>query len=695
MKLAVCALLVAISGSLEGSVSAERFGGFRRGPGAGESAGDGVTFNKDVAPLVFERCSMCHQPGGAAPFSLLTYASARQHASQIAALTKNRTMPPWRADSEYGAFVGQQPLTAAEVDLIQRWAAEGAIEGDPRDLPPAPNAAEGWQLGKPDLVVTLPEPYTLKADGTDVFRTFVIRVPVDEMRYVKGLEFRPGNARVVHHANIRIDRTPASRRFDDEDAAPGYEGLVARSATYPEGHFLGWTPGQVTPLLPKGLAWRLTPGTDLVVEIHMQPSGKPEAVQPSIGLFFGSDPPERTPMMIRLGRQNIDIPAGEKHYTISDSFVLPVDVEVQAVQPHAHYRAREVTGSAMLPDGTTKTVIHIGDWDFRWQHVYRFATPFTLPKGTTVAMRYTYDNSADNARNPDQPPRHIFWGQRSADEMGDLWFQVLTKNDRDLVTLTAAVRPKIIAEDVVGYSRVLEAEGESVALHDDLAGMYLELGQPSEAVAHFAASARLKPELAATHFNLGLAFTYAGKMDDAIGEYRRSLDLNPEYALAHNNLGGLLLQRGDIDGATQHYREAVRIDPMNAAAQDNLGRVCRDQGQESEAIDHFRRAILARPAWAGAIADLAWMLATASDDLLRNPDLAVRLAVRAADLTERRDAAALDVLAAAYASAGAFDRAIETTQTALQLASEGISASDIRGRQELYKQHKPYRRRAQ
>src|SRR5262249_48526064 len=158
------------------------------------------------------------------------------------------------------------------------------------------------------------------------------------------------------------------------------------------------TPGQVPPLLPKGLAWQLNPGTDLVVELHMQPSGKPEEVQATIGFFFGPDPPDRIPAMLRLGRQNIDIPPGRKDYLVSDSFVLPVDAEVQAVQPHAHYRAREVSGTATLPDGTIKPLITIEDWDFRWQHVFRYVSPFWLPKGTTLSMRYTYDNSETNPR---------------------------------------------------------------------------------------------------------------------------------------------------------------------------------------------------------------------------------------------------------------------------------------------------------
>ena len=548
-----------------------------------------------MAPLVFDRCASCHHPGGPGPFSLLTYDSARQHASQIATVTKSRVMPPWRANSDYGAFVGQHPLSAAEIDLLQRWVDGGAVEGNARDLPRAPKVTDGWQLGKPDLVVTLPEPYALRADGTDVFRIFVIPVPVTAERYVKGLEFRPGNARVVHHANIRVDPTPASRRLDEQDPALGYEGLIAHSAMYPDGHFLGWTPGQVAPLLPKGLAWRLEPGTDLVVEMHMQPSGKPESVQPSIGLFFGTDPPERIPTMLRIGKQNIDMPPGDTRYTITDSFVLPVDAEVQAVQPHAHQRAREVTGTATLPDGTTKTLIHVADWDFRWQHLYRYVAPFMLPKGTTLAMNYTYDNSAENPRNPDRPPREVLWGQRSADEMGDLWIQVLTKNDRDLETLAARFRPKMVSEDVLGYEREIRANPSSTALHDSVALLYLEINRPTDAAAHFAQSVRLNPGSAPAYFNLGTALAFAGSVDEAIAQYRHALELRPDYPQAHNNLAGMLLTRGSVPEALQHYREAVRLDPRYVDAFQNMARAYAAAGQFDGAVASVRAALALAP----------------------------------------------------------------------------------------------------
>jgi Flp pilus assembly protein TadD/mono/diheme cytochrome c family protein len=554
-----------------------------------------ATYTRDIAPIVFAKCGVCHRPGGSAPFSLISYDTARQHASQMATVTASGFMPPWKAEAGPGqAFIGQPHLTDAEIARIAEWARTGAAEGNPADLPPAPHWTEGWQLGKPDVIVR-PPAYTLQAEGTDVFRIFVVPLPVDQVKFVRGLEFRPGNPRVVHHANIRIDPTPRSREFDDADPLPGYEGLIAHSAVYPDGHFLGWTPGQVAPLLPKGLAWRLQPHTDLVVEIHMQPSGKSEVVQPSIGLYFGADPPERTPAMLRLGRQNIDIAAGDSNYVITDSFVLPVDAEVQAVQPHAHYRARDVRGTATLPDGTVRPLIHIKDWDFRWQHVYRYVTPFWLPKGTTLSMRYTYDNSADNPRNPNRPPRHVYWGQRSADEMGDLWIQVLTRTDQDLEVLNDAFRPKVIAEDVIGYERWIQSEPESVALHDDVAMLYLDLNRPADAVRHFAISAKLAPDSAAAHFNLGTALTVAGRTEEATAEYRRALELKPDYAQAHNNLASILLNAGRTDEAMAHLLQALTLDPKNPQAHYNVAAAYAILGDFDRAVREAQQAVALAP----------------------------------------------------------------------------------------------------
>jgi hypothetical protein len=529
-----------------------------------------VTYTKEIAPLVQDRCAMCHHAGGSAPFSLTTYAETKRHAAQIAEVTRRRFMPPWKADPTDGPFVGQHPLSDSEIELLQDWTKAGAPEGNPHDAPPPRRWAEGWQLGTPDLVITLPRPYTLPPDGTDLFRIFAIPIPTDRLRFVRGLEFRPGNPKVVHHANIRVDPTAASRRLDEADPAPGYDGVIARSAGYPDGHFLGWTPGQIAPLLPPDLSWRLEPHTDLVVELHMQPSGKPEAVAPSIGFYFSDTPPTRTPAMLRLGRQSIDIPAGESHYTITDSFMLPVDAEVEAVQPHAHYRARDVRGLATLPDGTTKRLIDIADWDFRWQHVYRFVTPVKLPKGTTLSMQYVYDNSPSNPRNPQVPPLRARWGQRSSDEMGDLWIQVLTRDDHDLDVLSRAFRPKVAAEDVLGYETEIEKHPDDLGLHDSVAMLYLELRRDEPAIAHFRRSAALAPQSPQAHYNLGTALTVARRLDEAAASFREALRLDPSYANAHNNLGNVLLAQGKADEAIHEFREVVRLQPDSEAAKKNL-----------------------------------------------------------------------------------------------------------------------------
>jgi Flp pilus assembly protein TadD len=250
---------------------------------------------------------------------------------------------------------------------------------------------------------------------------------------------------------------------------------------------------------------------------------------------------------------------------------------------------------ATLPDGTTRPLIDIEDWDFRWQHVYRYVTPVVLPKGTTLAMRYTFDNSAGNLRNPQQPPGRVLWGQRSRDEMGDLWIQLLTRNNRDLETLTRDVRPKVLAEDVFGYEREIQRDPASVALHDDVAQVYLQLGRAAEAVAHFDASLRLGPQSAAAHFNLGTALTVAGRLDEAIEQYGTALRLSPEHPRAHNNLGSVLMQRGNFREAIAHFTEAVRLEPANVEARSNLAVALANTGELERAVEIVRAALRLAP----------------------------------------------------------------------------------------------------
>lgn len=549
-----------------------------------------ATFTKDIAPIVNKSCVSCHRRGGPGPFSLTTYDEVRRRATQVAQVTRSRFMPPWKVEPGVSHFVGQDPLTDAQIALIDRWVANGTPLGA-GPAPPAPVMTDGWLLGKPDLIVKPSRPFTLQAQPTDAFRIFAIRLPVSKRTYVRGIEFHPGNATVVHHANIRIDRTAATRQLDDADPLPGYDGLMPRSAEYPDGHFLGWTPGQVAPLVSPDLSWALEPGSDLVVQLHLQPSGAVEQVLPEIGLYFSDRPPSRTPTILRLGSQAIDIPPGQARYVIRDAYTLPVDVDLLAIQPHAHYRAREIRGLAELPDGSSRLVMHIKEWDFRWQHVYREVTPIRLPKGTRLSMEYTYDNSAENIRNPQLPPARVYWGQRSKDEMGDLWFQLLATNDRDRQLMATEITNKMTSEDIRGYETMLQVDPKDAELHDDVALLYMGMGQMAPAVRHFEASVALKPDSAAARFNLGTALAQAGRLDDSVAAFRAALVRRPDYAVAHGNLGQVMLAQGKLGDALKHLQEAVRLDGANPQALFGMAQAYAAVGSFDMAIEAIDRAL--------------------------------------------------------------------------------------------------------
>jgi len=651
-----------------------------------------VTYSRDIAPLVFSHCASCHRPGGIGPFSLLTYSDARQRATQIAAVTARRLMPPWKPAHGQVDFLGDRSLSDAQIDLVQRWASQGAVEGNRADLPKTPTWSTDWQLGTPDLVVSMPAPYVVAADGRDVFRTFVIPIPTADMRYVKALEFRPGNARVVHHANLGIDRTRSSRRLDLLDAAPGYDGGMVPESAYPPGYMLGWTPGQQPRPSPEGMPWRLDGGSDLIVQLHLQPTGKPEPVQVSAGLYFTHEAPSRAPVGLRLGSETIEITAGEPNHVVTDSYVLPVDVNVLAVQPHAHNLARRMEGAAILPDGSTRPLITIADWDFRWQDVYRYAQPIALPKGTTVSMRFSYDNSAENPRNPNQPPRPIVWGPNTSDEMGDLWLQLVPKNDSDAALLNADINRKTSAQDLAGFTKLMNAEPANPLRRDTVAMLHLQAGHLDEAIAHFRESLALNRDSAPTHYNLALALSAQRKIDEAIVELIEALRLDPEYAEAHNNLAGMLLLRGRPGEAVEHYRRVIALRPESAEAHDNFGRGLASAGRGADAVEQFRLAATLKPEWAAPLAASAWVQATSPDASVRNASEAIRLAERAAAISGKQ-ATVLDSLAAAYAAGGRFEEASAAAGSAIEAATRAnmsALAAQIRQRLALYQRRQPY-----
>lgn len=664
------------------------------GASAHAKAAPVVTFSRDIAPILFARCTTCHRPGEIGPFNLLTYDDARTRARQIAEVTRRRVMPPWKPEPGTGEFLDARALTTAQIDLIGQWAASGAPEGDPRAMPARPTWIEGWQLGTPDLVVTMPAPYLLRADGPDVFRTFVLPIPLRTARYVRAMEFRPSNARVVHHANIGVDPTRVSRRLDEQDAEPGHAGSMAQAASHPAGHMLGWTPGQRPRPSPDGMAWRLDVGSDLVTGLHLQTTGKPEHVQISVGFYFTDEAPTRAPVGLRLGSQTIDIPPGERAYAIDDTYTLPVDADVIAIQPHAHNLARRVDLQATLPTREVVSLISIADWDFRWQDVYRLAAPVRLPKGSRLSMRFVYDNSAENARNPFQPPQRIVWGQNTNDEMGDVWVQLVPRVAGELPTLAADVTAKMQAEDLKAYTALLRREPESAPRHDAVALLHLQAGQPELAATHFRESVRLNPSVPATHYNLGLALTAGRRFADAIAAFRQALALDARHADAENNLGAVLHATGNVDEAEPHYRRALALRPDNAEAHDNLGRILTVRGARTDAATHFRSALDLRPDWAKPMIGLTWLFATSSVASTDEIAEAIRLGERAVALTTNADALALDALAAAYAAVGQYDRAMATARSAIEAASRARLAefaAEIRARLQLYEGRRPFR----
>ena len=665
----------------------------RAAPAAQEA--NAPTFSDDIAPLIIEHCAPCHRPGEVGPFPLLTYDDARRRARQIAAVTASRFMPPWKPEPGFGGpFVGSRRLSDDDVALFRRWADAGAPAGDLSRVPPQPDLPQGWRLGTPDVVVTMPEPYTVAADGPDTFRNFVLPIPIERTAFVAGIEFRPGNARVAHHANLRLDRTRSSRQLDEQDPAPGYEGPISPQAHYPDGHFLGWTPGQLPPLAEPGMAWRLEPGSDFVIQLHMQSTGRPESIQASVGLYFTDDPPVRAPMMMRLGRQSIDIPPGERRYVIRDRFTLPVGAELIGIQPHAHFRATEINGFATFPDGRTESLIRIPDWNFNWQDVYRYETRPFLPAGTTVAMEYVYDNSAANPRNPDHPPRRVRFGQFSNDEMGDLWLQLLPRSEADRRTLVQAFMPKVINEDIVGYESMLAADPDNPVLHRDVAVLYMTANRTAAAIRHYRRSLDLDPASATAHYNLATLLAAGGTLDEAVRHFRRAVALRPAHAAAHNNLGAVLRALGRIAEAAPYFERAVALDASNAAAHNNLASALASTGRPADAVRHYRLALALEPDGIESLMSLAWILATDADAGLRAPGEAVSLAEQAAVLTGRGDVNVLATLAAAYAAAGRFDDAVAAQRQTIALAAP-IAGPDVMAelqrRLTLYLQQQPLR----
>jgi Tfp pilus assembly protein PilF len=563
-------------------------------PQASSSAPAQVTFNRDIAPIIFHSCSNCHQPGEAAPFSLLTYSDVKKHARQIADVTRARAMPPWLPEPQPLKFADELRLADAEIERIQRWVEQGAIEGAAADLPAPPKFAEGWRLGQPDMILTANQPLTLPPQGTDTYWNFIFPVPIPETRWVKAIEIRPGDKRYVHHANMMVDRSGASRKREAQPGA-GFGGMeihIESQVFDPDSHLLFWKPGTIPYVEPEGMALRLDKGTDLILNTHLQPSGKPEVIRPSVGLYFTPQAATKLPMLLQLQNDGkLDIPAGEKNFPVSDDFTLPVDVDLIAIYPHAHYLGKDIQAFAAFPDGTRKTLIHIPHWNLNWQAVYRYAEPVRLPKGTTVSLRYTYDNSEENSLNPNHPPERVMAGNRSKDEMCHLWLQVLPINFDP-----AQGDPRMALQEALARHDVKKNPADFEA-HYNLAAMLQAKNKDKldAAIGEYEAAVRLRPEDAAANNALGAALVATGRSEQGVRYLRAALKARPEYFEAHYNLGLALAGQNDFEGAAEQFRLALQLQPADAGVEANLGAALAEMGRFADARAHFERALTIDP----------------------------------------------------------------------------------------------------
>lgn len=429
-------------------VSAQQAGSIpARAPSAAPANASAPTFNKDVAPILYENCASCHRAGEVAPFPLLTYDDAARRARLIAAVTASRVMPPWKTEPGHGTFLNERRLTDAQISLLKAWADAGAPEGDTKNKPVPPHFPEGWQAGEPDQIVSMTNPYSVAADGPDDFRCFVLPLNLDRDVHVSGFEFRPGNKRVVHHAIIYVDSSGSGRRLAEK--SNGSYRCVGGPGIPASGAIGGWAPGADPRREEPETALTVPKGSDLVVQIHYHPSGKREEDRSSLGLHYSGPATKGRAGMVLLNRR-LYIKPGDPNYVVEASVTLPRDADLIGITPHAHYLATDMKVDAHLPNGRVTPLIWIKDWDFNWQGQYRYAAPVHLPKGTRIQMRYVYDNSEANPQNPASPPKMVTWGEETNDEMAIAFLEFVLPSPADVPAFRTAAMLETINSFLAG-----------------------------------------------------------------------------------------------------------------------------------------------------------------------------------------------------------------------------------------------------
>lgn len=392
------------------------------------------TFHRDVAPIVFEHCSRCHRAGEVAPFPLLTFEDVQKHGDQILVVLERGLMPPWKPEPGYASFRNEHRLSDDERAVLLEWLNSERLEGKPSDLPSPPQFVSGWQLGEPDLIVEMPEAFEVPADGPDIYQHFVLPTELTQNRLVNAVEFRPGAPEVVHHSIMYFDTTGQGRKLDAEDPQPGYARLGSPGFAV-SGSLGGWGPGGQPQPLPFAMGRPLEKNSDLVVQIHYHPIGHKVRDRSRIGLYFAPESATHPVTEIMVASVDLAIPPNEARHVHRAEYTLPVDTVILDVTPHMHVLGKEIRARALLPDDSVVPLIWIKKWDFYWQDKYVYESPLELPKGTRIELECWFDNSTNNPLNPNSPPKPVYWGDFSTDEMGICYFQATTRTVEEYRTL--------------------------------------------------------------------------------------------------------------------------------------------------------------------------------------------------------------------------------------------------------------------
>jgi peroxiredoxin/mono/diheme cytochrome c family protein len=392
-----------------------------------------VTFNRDVMPILQKHCQTCHRPGESGPFSLMSYRQAARWGKDIRDFTADRRMPPWKVVHGFGEFAQPRRLSDSEIATIAAWVDGGMPEGNPADLPRPRQFVSGWQLGEPDLVLTPKADFEIAATGRDTFRWFVLPTGLTEDQWVRAVELRPGNGRIVHHTVYMVDSSGRAQQLDDADPLPGYSRMGPGFA--PSGGLGGWAAGQPPFMLPAAAGFFLPRNAAIVMQVHYHPTGKPERDRSSIGLYFAREKVEKQFLwlpVVGMWPLSLGIPAGADNYRVTGTFRAPFDGTLLTVFPHMHTIGKDIKLTMTPPNGGTRPLIWIQDWDYNWQESYVLKEPIPFLAGTRFDLEAHFDNSAKNPNNPNDPPKFIRWGQQTTDEMCFGFIGVTAENVEDL-----------------------------------------------------------------------------------------------------------------------------------------------------------------------------------------------------------------------------------------------------------------------